>query len=92
MAIMGSGAPAGDLEARGTVHLINQDVTRYVLVYAGKDKVVFYGEPGAPIAAGGLEFALRMDEFAQVAYEEIALPPSIQEEVDRIVSSLAIIP
>lgn len=94
MAIMGSGAPAGDLEARGTIPVMNQDVTRYVLVYGGKDKVVFYysGEPGTLVAAGGVEFAPRLDDFAPVAYESLELPPALQAEADRIVSSISVTP
>jgi len=72
--------------------MLGQDVDRYVIVYGGKDKVVMYGQPGPPpLSAGGLEFALRMDDFAQVNYEEIELAQSVQDEADMILSSLAII-
>jgi len=92
VAIGGSGAPGGEFDVRGTVHMLGQDVDRYVIVYGGKDKVVMYGEPGPPpLAAGGLEFAPRMDDFAQMAYEEIELSQTVQDEADMILSSLAII-
>jgi len=92
VAIGGSGAPGGGFDIRGTTPVVGQDVDRYVIVFEGKDKVVMYGEPGLPpISAGGLEFAIRMDDFAQVAYEEIELSETIQDEADMILSSLAII-
>jgi len=90
--IGGSGAPGGEFDVRGSVQMLGQDVDRYVIVYGGKDKVVMYGQPGPPpLSAGGLEFALRMDDFAQVNYEEIELAQSVQDEADMILSSLAII-
>jgi hypothetical protein len=89
--IMGSGAPAGEFEFRGTTQIFGQDVERYVIVYEGKDKVVMYGQPGPPlISAGGLEFAPRLDDFAQVDYGEIELPQSVQDEADMILSSLVV--
>lgn len=89
--IMGSGAPAGEFEIRGSIHLLDQDVDRNVLVFDGKDKAVFYGQPGTVIAAGGLEFAPRLDNFAQVDYQEIELPQRVQDEADMILKSLAFI-
>jgi hypothetical protein len=89
--IGGSGAPAGDFESRGTIQVAGQDVEREVIVYEGKDKAVMYGQPGTPIAAGGLEFALRLDDFAQVDYGAIELSQEIQAGADFIASSLAII-
>lgn len=90
--IMGSGAPAGEFEIRGTTQIFGQDVERYVIVYEGKDKVVMYGQPGPPLlSARGLEFAPRLDDFAQVDYGEIELSQSVQNEADMILSSLAFI-
>ena len=91
MMMMGSGAPAGEFEIRGTVQVVGQHVDRYVIAFEGKDKVVFYGQPGALVSAGGLEFAPRMDDFAQLDYGEIELSQSFQNEADLILSSLAII-
>jgi hypothetical protein len=92
VAMGGSGAPGGEFEIRGTVHVAGQDVDRHVIVYEGKDKVVMYGQPGLPsLSAGGLEFALRMDDFAQVNYEEIELSQTVQDEADMILSSLALL-
>ena len=89
--IMGSGAPAGDIENRGSIHIAGQDVARTVITFEGKDKVVMYGQPGALISAGGLEFAPRMDDFAQVDYGAIELSQSVQDEADLILSRLVII-
>lgn len=89
--IMGSGAPAGELELRGTTQILGQDVDRHVIVFEGKDKVVMYGQPGTLISADGLEFAPRMDDFAQVDYGDIELSQGLQKQADLILSSLAII-
>ncbi len=90
-AIGGSGAPGGEFEVRGTAQMLDQDVERYVIVYEGKDKVVMYGQPGPPtLSAGGLEFALRMDDF-DPDYDSVELSQTLQNEADMIASSLAII-
>jgi hypothetical protein len=90
-AIGGSGAPGGEFDILGTVNIVGQDVERYVIVYEGKDKVVMYGQPGPPpLSAGGLEFALRMDDF-NPDYDSVELSQTVQDEADMIVSSLAII-
>jgi hypothetical protein len=91
VALGGSGAPAGDFEARGTTRMLGQDVERYVIVYEGKDKVVMYGEPGpGVIALGGLEFSARLSDF-NPDYDSVELSQKIQDEADMILSSLAII-
>jgi hypothetical protein len=97
--IGGSGTSAGEFEIRGTVQVAGQEVERSVIVYEGKDKAVMYdqsgvqsdGQPGAPIATGGLEFAPRMNDFAQIDYGQIELSKAVQEDADMIVSSLTII-
>lgn len=91
VAIGGSGAPAGELVARGSLDVLGQEVDRNVIVYEGEDKAVMYGQPGAPIAASGLEFAPRMDDFARMDYEETELSQSVQDDADFILSSLALI-
>lgn len=90
-AIGGSGAPAGEPEIRGSVHVVGQDVDRHVIVFEGKEKVVTYGQPETPISAGGLEFAPRLDDFAQVAFEDVELSQSVQDDADMILNSLALI-
>ena len=91
VALGGSGAPGGEFEVRGTVYVVGQEVDRYVIVYEGKDKVVMYDEPGPPpISAGGLEFALRMDDF-NPDYDSAELSQAVQDDADMIASSIAII-
>jgi hypothetical protein len=85
--ILRSGVPAGTLQARGTVDILGQAVSRSVLVYEGKDKAVLYNG-GQYIEAGDLRFLISLDEFAQIDYEHIELPAEIQAEVDTIVASL----
>ena len=86
-AIQGSGAPAGEVEIRGTITIAGQDVDRHVISLDGIDVAVFYGQPGTVLAAGDLEFALRLDDFSEGAN---GLSPQIQNEADFILSSLAI--
>jgi hypothetical protein len=87
---IGTSVPAGDLETRGSIHMLGRDIPRQVLVFEGKDKVVFYGQPGVFINAGDLEFAARMDDFVQVDYRTIELSPVVQGEADLILSSLEV--
>lgn len=88
--IIGGSAPAGDFESRGTVFLTDNDVPRQVLVFEGKDKAVFYGEPGSLIGAGGLVFAPRLEDSAQVDYRNIDLSQEVQNQADLILSSLEV--
>lgn len=87
---IGTSVPAGDLETRGSVQMLGRDVPRQVLVFEGKDKVVFYGHPGVFINAGRLEFATRLDDFAQVDYRIIELSQGLQDEAELILSSLEV--
>jgi hypothetical protein len=88
---MGSGAPAGDFESRGTVFVGDNHVPRQVLVFEGKDKAVFYEwEPGSLIGAGWKVFAPRLVDFAQVDYRAIELSQEVQDEADLILSSLEV--
>ncbi|MDX1613823.1 MAG: hypothetical protein R3300_05895 [Candidatus Promineifilaceae bacterium] len=87
--LQGSGAPAGDLETRGSVQVGEQQVSRTVLVYEGQDKALFYGL-GSPITIGALQFVPRMDDFRQ-NYDEVDLPAAIEGEADRIVGSLRLL-
>ena len=89
--IAGSGVPAGEFETRETVGVIDQEVPRVALVFEGKDKAVFYGEPGSHFSAGGLEFAPRLGIFSRAGYYDIELSDSEQSDADQIVSSLVIL-
>lgn len=87
---IGTSVPAGDLETRGSVQMIGRDVPRQVLVFEGKDKAVFYGQPGTFTNVGSLEFAARLDDADQVDYRNIDLSKGVQDEADLILSSLEI--
>ena len=88
---IGGGGGGGDFEARGTVRILDHDVPRQVVVYEGKDKAVYYAQLPGPIAAGELEFAISMHDFA-ADYSGVELPQSVQGEVDQIVESLELVP
>jgi hypothetical protein len=88
--IWGSGVAAGEFELRGTARILDQDVERQVLVYEGRDKVVFYSIPPGVIAAGGLEFAASLNPFAQADYAQVALDQGVQDEADAILSTLTV--
>lgn len=85
--IMGTGGPAGELEAGSSITVLGQDVTRHMVILDGQVQAVFYGQPGSVLSAGSLEFAPRLDDFSP---GDIDLTPEVQEEADLILSSLAI--
>jgi hypothetical protein len=87
---IGTSVPAGDLETRGSVQLLGRDVPRQVMVFENKDKVVFYGQPGAFINAGDLEFAARLDDLIQGNYRDMELSQELQDEADLILGSLEV--
>jgi hypothetical protein len=86
-AIMGTGAPAGELETDSYVVILGQDVLRHLIVLDGRVQAVFYGQPGSVITAGDLEFSPRLDDFMQ---GEIDLSSQVQAEADLILSSLSL--
>jgi hypothetical protein len=85
--IMGTGGPAGELEAGSSITILGQDVTRHMVTLDGQVQAVFYGQPGSVLSAGSLEFAPRLDDFSQ---GNIDLTPEVQEEADLLLSSLTI--
>jgi hypothetical protein len=85
-AVIEAGAPAGDLETRGSVTFLKQEMPRVVLVLAGKDKAIYYQGAGAVIRAGDLVFGISLQDFA-ADYDAIDIPDAVQAEVDQIVAS-----
>jgi hypothetical protein len=84
-AALGGGLPAGDIEERGFVSLFNRAIPKHVLVYQGKDKVVFYGD-----RFEYLEFHLRLEKDLMVGgdYELVDIPEDIVLEMDAIAASI----
>jgi len=79
-----TGVGSGDLVTRGTVTFLGQDVTRHVLVAAGNDMTVLYGE--GEIHRSALAFSLSLDYLGQ-ALDASALSEEIQTTADQIVAS-----
>jgi hypothetical protein len=85
-AVLGaSGRPAGEVEARDSVTVLRQDVSRKVLVHDGMVKSVFLRG-----RFDDLELYVQLDGGvgAQTAYESIDIPDSAQSALDAILSSL----
>jgi hypothetical protein len=79
-----TGVGAGELVTQGTVAFLGQDVTRHVLVAAGNDMTVLYGE--GEIHRGALAFSLSLDYLGQ-PFDGSALSEEIQATADQIVAS-----
>ena len=78
---------AGDLVHGGHISLLGQSLTRSLLVYAGKVKVVLYGQ----VARGGLLFSFRVDDTSP-DYEAVDLLAEFQQQVNQVIESFAWIP
>ena len=85
-----TGVPAGDLETRGSITFLGEEVSRDVLVYEGKVKVVLYDYAGE-IPVSDLVFFLSLDDFSTGDYDQVEIPESIQDEVDRILESFDLV-
>jgi hypothetical protein len=87
--IMRTGVGAGDLIPRGTIVVLGQDVTRYVLVYQGQEVSVVYNV--AEIQSPPLAVAVSLDFHDGRSYQEpaVGLPAALQATADQIVASLA---
>ena len=81
-----TGMPAGDFVTRGSVPCLGRNISRDVLVYKGKAKLVLYNYSSA-IPWGDLVFGLILEDI-RGDYETVNLPEDIQRQVDRVVSSL----
>jgi hypothetical protein len=78
------GLPAGDFERRKLIGAYGIPVD--VLVYDGKIKQVLYGRLEGPGTM--LSIVLAAPQGADIAYEDITIPPSVVEEANQIVSTL----
>jgi photosystem II stability/assembly factor-like uncharacterized protein len=85
-----TGVAAGEIETRNTISFLEEELTRDVLVYEGKDKAVLY-EYAREFPIGNLVFYLSLDDIQSGPYEEVEIPESIQDEVDRILESFDLI-
>ncbi len=83
--VLGSGGrPPGEFESRGTVTFFEGETPKQVLVFEGLDKQVSYADE-----TGELAFYIQLDDDSGRPYEEIALPETLQAEVDQILGTFA---
>jgi hypothetical protein len=80
-----TGMPAGDFVPKGSVTCLGQEISRDVLVYEGKEKLVLYNYSSAiPWESIGFNFVL---EDEQGDYETVELPEDVQSQIDQVVTS-----
>jgi hypothetical protein len=80
-----TGMPAGDFVPKGSVTCLGQEISRDVLVYEGKEKLVLYNYSSAiPWKSIGFGFVL---EDGQGDYETVELPEDMQSQIDQVVTS-----
>ena len=84
-----SDLPSGELVERRMVKILEQDVPRMVLVDQGNDKGVYYGGAATEIQAGDLAFVVVLSE--RDSDPSFSIPEDIQNEVDVLVRSLALV-
>jgi formylglycine-generating enzyme required for sulfatase activity len=80
-----TGMPAGDFVPRGSVPFLGRELSRNVLVYEGKAKLVSYSY-GDATPWGDVVFHIVLEDFAD-DYEALDLPEEVQSQVDQVVSS-----
>jgi hypothetical protein len=77
-----TGMSAGDLESRGKILFLGQEIDKNALVYEGKIKALTY-----TANVDDLLFSIRLDDMAGTDYQAIELSNSTQDEIDRILAS-----
>jgi hypothetical protein len=81
-----TGMPAGDFVPKGSVPCLGREISRDVLVYEGKDKLVLYNYSSA-IPWGDIVFDFVLED-GRGDYETVDLPQDVQRQIDQVVSSL----
>jgi hypothetical protein len=77
-----TGMPAGEVERRGTMAFMGQEMAKSALVYEGRVKVLTYSAKSGEVA-----FVLRLEDVESADYGAIALSEALEQEADRIVGS-----
>lgn len=80
-----TGVGSGELDERGSVPFLGEEVSRVVLVDRGKDMAVLYDGAGE-IQRGDLVFALSLD-YLGPSSDSVTLTEELQAQVDGIVAS-----
>jgi hypothetical protein len=79
-----TGMPAGDFVPRGSVQFLGQEISRDVLIYDGKDKLVAYNFGALP--RGDVIFDPVLED-GRVDYEDVDLPEEVQRQIDQVMTS-----
>jgi hypothetical protein len=77
-----SGMPVGELENRGAIKFLGQEIEKESLIYEGKVKLLTYNAE-----IGDLIFSIWLWDLLTADYAAIEIPEAAQCEVDRIVAS-----
>jgi hypothetical protein len=80
-----TGMPAGDFVPRGSVPCLEREISRDVLVYEGKEKVVLYNYSSA-IPWGDIVFGFALDDL-RADYKAVDLTEEVQKQIDQVVTS-----
>jgi len=79
-----TGMAAGDFVPRGSVPFLGRELSRNVLVYEGKDKLVSYAYD-SEIPWGDMVFLVVLEDLGD--YEALDLPEDVQRQIDQVVTS-----
>lgn len=85
-----TGLPAGDFVDGGTATFLGKPITKKLLVFEGKNKVVDYQ---SPLHAGDLQLYIWLDvQLVQgTDYAAVDIPAEIMDQADQIVASFALV-
>jgi hypothetical protein len=87
--IQRTGMGSGELDTRGAIGFLGQDVKRVALVCQGKDMGLYYKQSGE-ILRGDLVFTLNLD-YVGSCTDSSALTEAVEGITDQIVASFQII-
>ena len=83
--IQRTGVPQGDIALVGEVPFFGENISKGILVYKGRDKLILYHNC-TEITVGELVFTLAFDDFS-LDYEAIDLSDAEVETADGMVAS-----
>jgi len=85
-----TGMPAGGFVPRGSVQFLGQEISRDVLIFEGKDKLVLYNYSSA-IPWGDIVFDPVLED-GRIDYEVVDLPEEVQRQIDQVMTSFELGP
>jgi hypothetical protein len=85
-----TGMPAGDFIAQGSVSCLGREISRDVLVYEGKAKMVLYNYSSA-LEWGEILFGPALEAWGEgVDYGAVDLPLDVQSQIDQVLASIEV--